>query len=90
MQYEDFYVRGAPKFAYNEALQVFEMSTSNNDQDSWIFMFLDLVYVGLFSKLSQAFEANSLSTHTLQVVVAVFYICFASRLSIDEYSNPVL
>jgi len=88
MQYDDYYCRGQAKFAYNEQLQAFEMTqAASEDQDAWIFLFLDLVYVGLFSKLSAAFETNSLSLHTFQVVIAVFIICFTSRLSLDEYSN---
>lgn len=88
MQFDSYYSRGLPKFDYNEELQAFEMTqTVSEDGDAWLFAFLDLMYVGLFSKLSQAFESSTLSRHTFEVVVAVFVIAFTSRLSLDEYSN---
>ena len=88
MQYEDYYARGRAKFVYNVELQAFEITKAGSEnQDGWIMLFLDLVYVGLFSKLASVFSVCSLSKHTFELCTAVFLITFVSRLSLDEYAN---
>ena len=63
-------------------------------EESWVELFIDLIYVGLFITLSLAFkDCSAKEGITSDLVVAnavVILLMFNFRLNIDSYSNRFL
>ena len=57
-----------------------------DEEVGWIFLFVDLVYVALLSKLSHVIEYCALSVHTFLFVITIFTVSFVTRLTIDDYA----
>jgi len=70
MQFDGWYIQSKPKFSYIDELETFVL-TESGDGDAWIFLFIDLVYVAIFAKLSRALDNCDLSLHTIDVVEEV-------------------
>ena len=76
---EIFNLAGAPKESVNE-------EEDEDEEVAWIFLFIDLVYVALLSKLSHVIEYCALSVHSFMFVITILTISFVSRLTIDDYA----
>ena len=63
-------------------------------EESWVELFIDLIYVGLFITLSLAFKDCSkkegLSTDLFVSIATLILIMFTFRMSIDSFSNRFL
>lgn len=75
---------------YTRALRPKEKNEDDEEEDdkegAWIFLFVDLVYVALLSKLSHVVEYCALSVHSFLFVIVIFSVSFVTRLTIDDYA----
>jgi hypothetical protein len=67
---------------------------NKHHEESWVELFIDLIYVGLFITLSVSFKDCSglegISAGLLVSIATMILIMFTFRISIDSYSNRFL
>lgn len=59
--------------------------SQHESSEAWMSLFLDLIYVCLFSKLSHVLSECEVSGTVLQFCAAITFVIFWSRTSISEY-----
>jgi len=86
---DGFYTRSMPSVKWDEESKAYV--TEDHDgaatEGNWIFLFVDLVFVALISKLSMVLENCALSVHTYVFCCTVFTVMYVTRLQLDDYSN---
>ena len=58
-----------------------------HEEESWIALFIDLVYVAMFINVGHVLNACGSNYQTASASFAIFLVMFISRFSIDEYAN---
>ena len=59
----------------------------HSEEESWIALFIDLVYVAMFINVGHLLQNCGSNQETTSSAFIIFLIMFMSRYSIDEYSN---
>lgn len=59
----------------------------HSEEESWIALFIDLVYVAMFINVGHILEDCGSNKETVISSFVIFLVMFISRYSIDEYSN---
>ena len=82
--YIDTIFKRAPKPPLHPVLE--EEEEEEDEEMSWIFLFIDLVYVAMLSKLSHVLTGCALSVHSFLFVITIFTVSFVTRLTVDDYA----
>lgn len=82
-----FYRGVNPRIEWNADKSSIVKLHHSDEEESWIALFIDLVYVAMFINVGHVLDSCGSNTDTVRSAFIVFMIMFISRYSIDEYSN---
>lgn len=85
--YHGFYSGFKSRHTWNEDKTVVLSLAHEESGESWITLFIDLVYVAMFMNVGYLIEYCGDNPKVVEVSFMVFVTMFVSRLAIDEYSN---
>ena len=85
--YEHFFHDLSPKVCWNED-KTKVIHTGDHTGESWIALFIDLVYVAMFINIADIIKAcGPDSPQVIFITSNMFLVMFNARYSIDEFSN---
>lgn len=85
---DGYFCRTLPLVKFNEEKQEYEIVEGGEEAEEswkWMFLFVDLVFVALISKLAAVMENCAISFHSMSFVCTMMTMMFMTRLYLDEY-----
>jgi len=85
---DGYFCRTMPVVKFNDEKQEYEVIEDREESEkegTWMYLFVDLVFVALISKLAAVMENCAISFHSMSFVCTMMSIMFVTRLYLDEY-----